>query len=291
MTDAPTTHLSSLLEVLDASDDYRLLRRVPEEPLVQPDDGSPSMSVAVVDVETTGLDPDADLIVELAIRRIRITVDGRLVGLGERRSWLEDPGRPLAAEVARLTGLTDADLEGRCIDDRTAASVLRTSDLIVAHNAGFDRPFVERRLPQAAGGAWACTCNDLDWVALGFEGRSLSHLMFQLGMFFDGHRATSDVAALIAMLVHRLHDGRAVFEVLLDVARRETVRVDAVDAPFEAAKVLRARGYRWNQHERRWRREIGEDALEAEGEWLAREVYGSGGAPAYSRLTWRERHA
>lgn len=291
MTDAPATRLASVLEALATSDDYRLLRRVPEEPLVEPDDESPSMSVAVVDVETTGLDPDRDQIIELAIRRIRMTLDGRLVGLGERRSWLEDPGRPLDAEVARLTGLTDADLEGRRIDDRTATSVLRASDLVVAHNAGFDRPFVERRLPQAAGGAWACTCNDVDWAALGFEGRSLSHLMFQLGMFFDGHRATSDVAALIAMLVHRLRDGRAVFEVLLEAARRDTVRVDAVDAPFEAARALRARGYRWNQRERRWHREIGEDALSAESEWLRREVYGSGGAPAYSRLTWRERHA
>lgn len=291
MTDAPATRLASLLDVLDALDDYRLLRRVPEEPPVEPEDGSPSMSVAVVDVETTGLDPDSDRIVELAIRRIRMTLDGRLVELGERRSWLEDPGRPLDSEVARLTGLTDTDLEGRRIDDRTAASILRTSDLVVAHNASFDRPFVERRLPQVAGGAWACTCNDVDWAALGFEGRSLSHLMFQLGMFFDGHRAASDVAALIAMLIHRLRDGRAVFEVLLEAARRETVLVDAVDAPFQAARVLRARGYRWNQRDRRWRREIGEEALGAECEWLDRKVYGLGGAPAFSRVTWRERHA
>lgn len=274
---------------IERGGDYRLLRRVPSQHPVLEDDGAEALTLAVVDVETTGLTP-TDKIVELAVRRLKISQDGRLLGLGESRSWLEDPGSPLSAEVSAITGLTDDDLAGQRIDDRTATAVLRSADLIVAHNAAFDRPFVERRLPGTAGAAWACTCNELDWRALGFEGRSLSHLLFQIGFFFDGHRASADVDALITLLLHRGRDRRTIVEMLIQVSRMPTMRLDAVGAPFESSKVLRERGYRWDAMRRVWWREVLEELSDAEAAWLDEAVYLGRGGPNLTRVTWRERH-
>ena len=70
----------------------------------------------------------------------------------------------------------------------------RSAEFVVAHNAGFDRKVLERRLPQAAGLAWACSCAEVDWRAAGFEGgRSLGWLLVQIHRFHGAHRAGDDV--------------------------------------------------------------------------------------------------
>jgi hypothetical protein len=57
-------------------------------------------------------------------------------------------------------------LKDQAIDEPAALDLLASADLVVAHNARFDRPFVDRRLPAAAGKAWACTMAEVDWLAL-----------------------------------------------------------------------------------------------------------------------------
>ena len=61
------------------------------------------MGFAVVDVETTGLNPRTDRILEIGI----VTADGSGRPTGEWSS-LVNPGRPVAATVVH--GLTDADV-------------------------------------------------------------------------------------------------------------------------------------------------------------------------------------
>ena len=115
-----------MAELLDASSRYRCLRRVDI-------DGFPSIDqisfddqiIAVVDVETTGLNPATDLIIEFAARLIAVSSVGRIVGIGPSASWLEDPGFSLPPEITRLTGLTDADIAGKAIPDVVARSEVR----------------------------------------------------------------------------------------------------------------------------------------------------------------------
>lgn len=122
-----------------------------------------------VDVETTGLDSDTDKIIELAVQRFRYDGDGRIVEVGRPRVWREDPDRELDPRIIKLTGLTREMLEGKAIDEEIACEILATADLIVAHNAAFDRPFVDKRLPAVAGKAWACSMVEPDWLELGFD--------------------------------------------------------------------------------------------------------------------------
>lgn len=211
---------------------------------------------AVVDVETTGLDPEKDAIVELAIRRFRYDGDGRITRIDRCFSWLEDPGIALPPEIVRLTGLTDEAVAGRRIDDDEAARVLGSAGLVIAHNAGFDRPFVERRLPGAAGLPWACTRAEAPWRKNGFEGWKLGDLLAQAGLFNDAHRAAGDVDSVVALLGHGLPSGRTVLAELTERSFADGWIVRASGAAFERKDELKARGCLWDGTGRVWWRKV-----------------------------------
>lgn len=254
-----------------AGEPVRIMRRltVPIGPIREP--VSDTQVIIVVDTETTGLDPVGDNIIELALRRVRIDATG-IVEIGRGQSWLEDPRRPLDLDVARLTGLTDSDLQGAVIDEGVASGMLATADWICAHNSGFDRRFVERRLPDAAGRRWCCSCVDVDWASRGFDGRSLGWLLSQVGLCHGGHRALNDVDATIAILASE-SDGRAAIVEMVENAASPAWLVTAAGASFSVKDDLRRRGYRWNAAIRVWQREVPDRGRQSEEFWLARSVY------------------
>ena len=62
-----------------------------------------------VDCETTGRDWARDEVIEVALLPFTYTLDGRIVEVqrDEAQSYRQDPGRPLSAEIAALTGMAD----------------------------------------------------------------------------------------------------------------------------------------------------------------------------------------
>ena len=279
--------------------DIRILRRVdlrtgatglgdPDGPYV----------AAVVDCETTGLSPDDDVIIELGLRRFHYDDRGVITYVGKPYSWLEDPGYSLPPEVTRLTGLTDADVAGRSLDEDRIDELMLGATIRIAHNARFDRAFVERQLPLTAGATWACSCEEVPWRERGFDGaaRNLGWLLMQTGSWHDGHRAIADVDAVIALMGHRFADGAMALSLLLrsSAARGWIVRADG--APFHKKERLKGRGYRWSPTERVWAKEIGQLDRVDEEAWLASNVYPTtarpGAAqPVFAEVTARTRYA
>ena len=49
-----------------------------------------------------------------------------------------------------MTELTADDLAGQVIDEAAAVEILSSADIIGAHNAAFDRPFIDRHQPAIA---------------------------------------------------------------------------------------------------------------------------------------------
>lgn len=277
---------------LERHADFKVLRRIRH---MRRDEGMAHRRDLLVgcalDCETTGLDHRVDRIMELALQRFWADEHGRIVVTGRRHSWLEDPGVEITEKVTRLTGLAAPDVAGRSIVEPEAASLIRDADFVVAHNASFDRPFVEARLPFAAGGRWICSIRDFDWREHGFEGRTLSHLLGQMGWFYSAHRASTDVTALLHLLDHPLEGGGTVLKSLVAAAAQPTWVVEAVGAPFEQKDLLKARGYRWNADARLWSREVPMSAFNDEIGWATLEVYGGLRKPAFRQVTWNERYA
>lgn len=276
MSDLPSEvdlELEALAQRLEATGGYRVLRAVPRPPRL----GAlpPGAREGVyLDLETTGLDPGSDAIIELGLVRFAYDEDGP-IGMVDDLSAFEDPGRPIPPEIQALTGITDAMVSGRQLPEDRVRELFDGAHLVVAHNAAFDRPFAERRFPFLSEFPWACSCRGVPWKDLGrFDGVSLGALVTAHGHFFDGHRAVEDCYAGVHLLGRRFADGSSVLSHLRSGARRTDVRIWAVRSPFESKDLLRARGYRWNAEARVWWRDVPAEELDAEKAFLSEHVYG-----------------
>jgi hypothetical protein len=109
-----------------------------------------------VDVETTGTNPDRDSIIELGICLFEYDrQNGRIYRVLGSWEWFEDPGFSIPPEITAITGITDEMVAGHRIDERAVNDLLSRVVLVIAHNADFDRRFLERRLPAFATKHWA----------------------------------------------------------------------------------------------------------------------------------------
>ena len=235
-----------------------------------------------VDCETTGFSPEHDAVIELALLPFTYTLAGTVVEVlhDEAQAHRNDPGRPLPAEITHLTGLTDDDVRGERIDVEAASALIERSGLIVAHNARFDRPFVERVLPAARARPWACTRAEVPWTAEGFASQALHCLLCAYGVYArDRHRALADCEAGVWLLAQRLPvSGDSVLAAMRRRALTPTVRLWAIRSPFASKEALRARGYRWMPEmrdgiERSWWTDVEPDEAESELAWLREAVY------------------
>ncbi len=180
-----------------------------------------------------------------AQHRITSRVDG-LSEIGDVTALygaLQQPVAPIPAEITRLTGITDAMVDGQAIDMAAVKALIEPADLLIAHNAGFDRPFCEALSSIFARKAWACSNSEIDWSARGYEGSKLGYLVSQSGYFNEGHRAVDDCFALLEVLGLTEGDtGLSPLGELYRASQRSRVRIFAENAPFD----LKARGYRWS---------------------------------------------
>lgn len=279
--------LEAMACALEKSPDYRVLRRLVPTWHFDREPQGPVVQVLVLDTETTGLEASREQVIELALLRVAVdTATGLPVGAVQVYDGLEDPGRAIPAAITEITGINDAMVRGQRLDEARIAELTDGVDLVVAHNAGFDRPFVEARLPRFAQLAWACSFADLNWKARGQASARLESLALACGQFYSAHRAETDCHALLSVLARPLADfGPAPvaddaaqgtgLAALLAAAGQVHHRLQATGAPFEAKDALKARGYRWDAHQRVWGTTLrSEEALRAELAWLAEAVYG-----------------
>jgi len=232
-------------------------------------------TAVAVDVETTGLNRKSDAVIEIGLRRFRFDRgNGDLVEVGDSYTALQDPGKPLSDDIKNLTGLTDADVRGKSIDWTKVEQLIGDANLIIAHNASFDRPFVDRFCKLSAQKIWACSLKQINWGWKGFGAHKLDVLSIYHGFFTDSHRAMNDADALLNLITMNDWTTRKTYlSELLVNARRPVVRVTADRAAFEYKDVLKEYGYGWDNAKRVWQKTVFQDELASEVAWLESAVY------------------
>jgi DNA polymerase-3 subunit epsilon len=167
------------------------------------------LPIALIDVETTGRDPGADRIVEIAI------VVGRSGQIVTRASWLVNPGRPIPEEARAVHGITDEMVSAEPPFSAVAKDIaMALADVVPgAYNASFDRGFVMTELGLAGlegDGIPASLAPNVEWIdplvwareLYKFQkGKALGDMTTRLGITHESaHRATDDAeAALLVM--------------------------------------------------------------------------------------------
>jgi len=166
-------------------------------------------TVIAIDVETTGLDPEKDKIVELGTARM---VNGKI---NKVHSRLINPGIPIPPEASAIHGITDKKVKdapefGDIV--QKVADWLSTADVLVAYNWPFDASFMLNEM----GDAWKWLAMTkpvidplvvvrLEKVGRFWKGKGrhkLENVIDRLGIWVDGnaHSAGTDCEMTLTVL-------------------------------------------------------------------------------------------
>ena len=149
--------------------------------------------LVVLDIETTGLSPAQNEVIEMAMLRL---------DSGERNEFvrLVDPGVPIPPFITRLTGIRSADVRGQpdiyqVLEE--ALPFMRGATLMI-QNAPFDLGFLRPRLLRLGHRLENPVIDTIAWARKALPGlprRGLDVLAeaFDLGLPKDRHRALADV--------------------------------------------------------------------------------------------------
>ncbi|WP_078547684.1 exonuclease domain-containing protein [Litchfieldia alkalitelluris] len=160
----------------------------------------------LVDTETTGLSPDFDEMVEIAI--LLFSYDhqtGQVIEVLEEHTYLREPLSSSARanyDVAyRVHGIPFTDVEGKEFDDLIIREAFHRTDFIIAHNASFDRSFLFRMYPEINEKKWYCSMRNIKWKDYGFPNKKLLTLLkcHQISTS-QSHRALDDIFQLLELL-------------------------------------------------------------------------------------------
>lgn len=120
--------------------------------------------LAVIDTETTGLQ-DQDELIELAVLVFEYN-DATATPGAVVRSYqsLREPSVPVRRAAQALHGLSRRKLKGHRIDEESLRATLTGVEALIAHNAAFDRRFVEGVTTATHGLRWLCSLRSVDWA-------------------------------------------------------------------------------------------------------------------------------
>ena len=222
------------------------------------EDARGDTTVGFVDTETTGLSTSEDEVVELGVVVVEVERStGRIASAQAPRTWLRKPATALSAHVRAINGIDDAALEHPTWDAGEIKATLGRCEWLIAHNAGFDRDFVERFGDSDGQARWACTREDAGWDGRAGGKKSLEWLCAAAGLWFAAHRAGADAQACAALTqIAALGGGgrRLLAEIIERAARPSTmIGMEARVWPGDAVNAaLRREGLRHDVRRRTW---------------------------------------
>ena len=291
--------IKDALQQLSQHPDYQVLSRVPTTLIDKQPSASKSFRAAIIDLETMGMDARQHEIIEIGLLSFAFTTEDGIIGLVDAYNELNDPGKPIPPEITKITGIRDENVRGKSINWDHVGQILNQTHLVICHNSGFDRNFLELQTPIAVQSRvqslpFACTVKDINWKERGFESSKLDYPNWKLGFFYDGHRALNDCWATLNLFLQKPD----AFDELKNNVRKKQTLICAENAPFDKKDLLKARKYRWSDGADKlpkcWWAILDNEALADEKAWLDAEIYardGKSNTLPQSEITARTRYS
>jgi DNA polymerase-3 subunit epsilon len=231
--------------------------------------------ISYLDVETTGLNANTEAVTEIGILQFEYCLNNDcIVKIIEKYQSFQDPKKPIPAMITELTGITDDMVKDQEIDKDAVNSILQSSDLILSHNATFDRAFIDPIFKASQNAVWGCSVRQIDWRKAGFSSKSLGHLCRDHGFFFESHRALCDVLASVHLLTMKSQlTAKTYLNELFHTSHESVSLIQAFGAAFETKDELKAKHFRWNAPMRVWEIQVTESDVESIIEWMNKDIY------------------
>jgi DNA polymerase-3 subunit epsilon len=211
-------------------------------------------NVLILDTETTGVDRDKDRVIEV----------GCILWSVEHRTTLSIYSNLIQGEdnaAEHINGITPAVLRQHPAPAtrvfKAVECLAERADIVVAHQADFDRAFCARHSDYLASKSWVCTKEDLVWPRAK-PGTSLVATALAHGVpVFQAHRAISD-----CMLIARLFEAHPDIDTRLEAALAHSLipkhRYVAITS-YEERDLPKQAGFRWDGERKEWWRVLNEE--------------------------------
>ena len=218
------------------------------------------MFVLGLDIETTGLSPESDRIIEVGAVVWDTEVDkpiammNHLITIGDKK---------LSNKVISLTNITDIDLESFGIDEQVAlGELLKLADkceYIVAHNGNeFDKSFIDKALNKynlSLDKPWIDTLYDVPYSE-DITSKKLSYLAEFHGYSNEfTHRALFDV--LMMLQICSCFD----WQEIIELQKLPVVTITA-NVSYEEREEAKSAGFYFDRNTSQWKKNIKSNQLD-----------------------------
>lgn len=247
-------------------------------------DGVP---LVIIDTETTGVGEN-DTIIEISMIKVHYSPSaGKIYKVIGTFEGLQQPPEPLTEDIIRITKLSDEDLEGKSISEEEVKTFLEGGPIMIAHNAGFDRPKFDKQFPSLSNLRWGCTLKGVCWDKIDNPCLRLDYLLWQKGWYYEGHRALNDCEALLMLL----YSDKSIIQEVIEGVTEGAYLVEAVGNTYSVKDDLKSAGFYWCDGNggrlKGWRTLIPSGkANECKG--LLVELYSEGKDAIFTKLTSRD---
>lgn len=212
-------------------------------------------SILIVDVETTGLDPKTDRIVEVGA--VLYSVQHRCIV--EQWASLVDTGSPNTAEA--INRIPSSALVGAPLLDevlqRLNGHLGYPNRILMAHRAEFDRSFLDASGFDSMDTPWVCSKFDVEWP-LSKPGASCVEMALAHGVpVVSAHRALTD-CMLIAKTLEAVQALGHDLPAMLARAMRPKAMFRA-NVSYDDRELAKTAGFHWEPASKSWLRRMAKD--------------------------------
>jgi DNA polymerase-3 subunit epsilon len=214
--------------------------------------------ILLLDIETTGLNPEKDEIIQISILPFFVNDAYSITGYKKPIIKFQEIDKNLPDNIVNLTNITDDMLKGNSIPWEAILKLFNSADAIMAYNSEFDLKFIKFTLEklklEIPKVNFCCAMKDIDWNEL-FPSKtpSLELLCHYHGFWLNGrHNALNDVLCLFQIFVLYDLQSKSKLKECLEKSRKNQWKLYVINTQFVDSFFLKSRKFKWDNSLKIW---------------------------------------